>query len=156
LKIDEDVKALDAERVGDSGKKIEVTIREKDVTGAARPPELDGSDEEEDGHLIIEGHTSGAGSKRKHKKTKADGDDDEGDLIYGGVKMDAGSFMTVSEGSTGDRINSSATDREVLQPVEENNTKRSKDEADEAKLWRQLDGLRAEGIDFPDPKKKQA
>lgn len=156
LKVDEDAKALDAERVGESGKKIDLTIREKDVTSVARPPELEGSDEEDDGHLNIEGYTSGAGSKRRHKENKVDGDDDEGDLIYGGVKMNAGSFITVSAGSKGDRISSSATEREAPQPVTEDQPKRSKDEVDEAELWRQLDALRAEGVDFPELEKKQA
>jgi hypothetical protein len=154
LKIDEDAKALDAERVGESGKKIELTIREKDATGVAKAPELDGSDEEEDGHLIVEGYTSGAGPKRRSKKNKLDGDDDEGDLIYGGVKMNAGSFMTVSDGSNGDRITSSATESGSPKQDTKDPATRSKEGVDEAALWRQLDALRAEGIDFPEPEKK--
>lgn len=158
LKIDEDAKALDAERVGENGKKIELTIREKNVTGVAKAPELEGSDEEGDGHLNIEGYTSGAGPKRRHKKNKPDDDDDDGDLIYGSVKINPGSFMTVSDGSNGDRINSSATESEAPQPGTEDRSKRSssKAEVDEATLWRQLDALRAEGIDFPEPEKKQS
>lgn len=141
LKIDEDAKALDAERVGSSGRKIELTIREKTVTSVANPPQPDKSGRGVDGHLMLEGHKSSFGSTRDlnptTKKTEevedVDDDDDEGDLIYGGVKMSA---VTISQESDGGLKISSRNDQE--KPGKDN--RQVVDDEDE--IWRQMDALR--------------
>lgn len=61
-KAAEDSAALALERGDDAaarpGRKIDLTIREKSVTTEAKPPELEPSEQEQDGHKMLEGYKS--------------------------------------------------------------------------------------------------
>lgn len=151
LKIGEDAKALDAERVGNAGtKKMELTIREKDVTAPAKPP-LAGKGG--DGHLGVEGHKSGFGAATTHVQRRVmpkedassddDNDGDDGDIIYGGVKM---SGVTISEEHGGGmKITSTAQPEKSDKAASVAKKPKGRQRIDdEDEIWRQLDAIRAQ------------
>lgn len=153
LKIDEDAKALDAERVGNAGtKKMDLTIREKDVKNPANPPQAGKSG---DGHLGVEGHKSGFGAATTHvlprkvlpKEDESSDDEeegDDGDIIYGGVKMSA---VTISQEDGGGMMITSGTKPGNDGKPDSNQSYKPESRHridDEDEIWRQLDAIRAQ------------